>query len=560
MSKSKKYNATRLAVAFVASLMLPIAVLAYTEHYPLRVTLVGILLPLGVYLMFSALSSRSGRMVWAGFAFIFLSAFQIVLSYLFGNSVIASDMFLNLMTTNAGEASELLSNIYPSVIFVCIVYIPLLWIAARHLIHKVELKDAARRGLFTSGFAALIVGLVILNAGSEKPNTKEVMLNDVFPVNVCYNLGLSISEAHKINNYKTTSRDFSYGAWREKQAPRREVYVLVIGEASRAANWQLYGYSRKTNPRLAARRDFTLFNGVTTLSNTTHKSVPMMLSSISPAEHDMLYRRKGLPSLFNEAGFTTYFISNQSPQGAMVDYLAADSDHLIYMDSPRYDMQMVDKMNEVLKSDPSQKILFILHSYGSHFSYHQRYPREVARYMPDDDVAISKKNIEHIRNAYDNSILYTDYFLDAIMSSLQRHSDVCSAMFYCADHGEDLMDDKYKRFLHSSPYTTYYQLHVAALAWFSPAYAHYFADKVMAARLNASAAATTHSVFHTMADIASIRSEYVKPSVSLVSEQFDNSVSRCYVNDHNEAVALDKHIGIDVMQQGLFRQAGVAMP
>lgn len=285
-----------------------------------------------------------------------------------------------------------------------------------------------------------------------------------------------------------------------------------------------------------------------------------MLSSISPAEHDMLYRRKGLPSLFNEAGFTTYFISNQSPQGAMVDYLAADSDHLIYMDSPRYDMQMVDKMNEVLKSDPSQKILFILHSYGSHFSYHQRYPREVARYMPDDDVAISKKNIEHIRNAYDNSILYTDYFLDAIMSSLQRHSDVCSAMFYCADHGEDLMDDKYKRFLHSSPYTTYYQLHVAALAWFSPAYAHYFADKVMAARLNASAAATTHSVFHTMADIASIRSEYVKPSVSLVSEQFDNSVSRCYVNDHNEAVALDKHIGIDVMQQGLFRQAGVAMP
>ena len=38
-------------------------------------------------------------------------------------------------------------------------------------------------------------------------------------------------------------------------------------------------------------------------ADATHKSVPLILSSVSTEEHDQLYRRKGLPALFNEAGF-----------------------------------------------------------------------------------------------------------------------------------------------------------------------------------------------------------------------------------------------------------------
>ena len=130
MKNNIKHNAAVLAAAYVAALMLPVAVLAYTEKNPLWATVAGILLPLGAYTAFASLARRSGVMVWCGIFFIFLSAFQIVLSYLFGNSIIATDMFLNLVTTNPGEANELLSNIYPSVIAVCVVYIPLLWIAA----------------------------------------------------------------------------------------------------------------------------------------------------------------------------------------------------------------------------------------------------------------------------------------------------------------------------------------------------------------------------------------------------------------------------------------------
>lgn len=557
MSSRAKYNSKRLLLLFVWSVMLPVIVLAYTEYNSFWTTLTSLLLPFGFYTMFASLSNRSGRMVWLGFVFIFFSAFQLVLSYLFGNSVVASDMFLNLMTTNATEATELLRNIYPSVILVCLLYLPLLWYATQHLRHKVTIPASWRRNMFYTGGVALIAGCLSLWIGC-RGEVRKTLREDVFPINVGYNLGLSIAEAHRISHYAETSKDFEYHAHRDSIVAGREIYVLVIGEASRASNWQLYGYERPTNPKLSQRDDICLFRGVTTQSNTTHKSVPMMLSSVHTSQHDELYRRKGIPAIFNEVGFTTYFISNQMPQGAMIDLLAADADHVIYMDAPRYDEQMVEMMRDVIATNPAPKILFILHSYGSHFSYHQRYPRQFAIFRPDDDVAITHKNAATIRNAYDNSILYTDYFLDEVIRSLESLPDVCSAMFYCSDHGEDLFDDN-GRFLHSSPMATYQQLHVPALAWFSPRYTDYFEERVEAAKRNADAPATTHAVFHTLADIAAIVSPYLRRNVSLVNSGFDYEIPRLYLNDHNKAVLLDAEIGIDKDEMRLFRRAGIVL-
>lgn len=539
----------------VVSLMIPVIILTITEHNPLLVALTAILLPLGFYLLFSAASTRSGRMVWWGFPFIFLSAFQIVLSYLFGNSVIATDMFLNLTTTNPGEAGELLGNIYPSVIAVCVIYLPLLWFATEHLRRQITISTPLRQLFAKAGCASLVAGILtfLFIPTDEKLHT---LRDETFPVNACYNMGLAISESYKINHYEQSSAGFTFDARRSAVVPEREIYVLVIGEASRASNWQLYGYDRPTNPHLSTRNDLVIFRGITTQSNTTHKSVPLMLSSVHTSEHDELFRRTGLPALFNEAGFTTYFISNQAPQGAMIDFLADDADRLIYLDASNYDGQLVDVMLKALDNDSSDKLLFILHTYGSHFSYHQRYPREVATFLPDDDVAISPRNAEFIRNAYDNSILYTDQVLNDLIALLERE-DACSAMFYCADHGEDLFDTAKGRFLHSSPTTTYHQLHVASLAWFSPKYKSMFSPKTEAAASNAAAPATTYSVFHTMADIASIHSPYFNTKASLVSPDFDYSAPRLYLDDHNRAVPLDREIGIDDEQRAFFHRAGI---
>lgn len=82
--------------------------------------------------------------------------------------------------------------------------------------------------------------------------------------------------------FEHTSEDFTYHARRTAEASKREIYVYVIGEASRAANWQLYGYHRETNPCLTRTEGLVVFRNTVTQSNTTHKSVPLILSSVKP--------------------------------------------------------------------------------------------------------------------------------------------------------------------------------------------------------------------------------------------------------------------------------------
>lgn len=545
-----------LTIYFFVTLIVPNCVLANTEPYSIWTIEALILMPLGFYMMWSVALRRSGVMIWLAFPFIFFCAFQIVLLYLFGNSVIATDMFTNLLTTNPGEAGELLSNIYPSVVLVCAIYLPLLWLAAREIGHRRYISRTSRLNIGLTGAALFAVGALALWPAYRTSEERHVLRDEIFPINVIYNIGLSASEFRKTYNFRKTSANFTYEAERTAEAPGREIYVYIIGEASRAMNWQLYGYWRDTNPELSQTEGLALFRNVLTQSNTTHKSVPLLLSSVATGEHEELYRRKGLPALFEEAGFETWFISNQSPQGAMIDNLAHDAQHVTYIRSPRHDMQLLDQMRRSIEASRSQKLFFILHCYGSHFSYHQRYPREFARFRPDDDVAISAQNFGMIRNAYDNSIVYTDHFLAQTIRFLASLDDTSSALLYCADHGEDLLDDARGRFLHASPTTTAYQLYVASLAWFSDAYRTHFPAKAEAAAENAHAPATTHAMFHTMADMASIRGRFILPGVSLVSPDYDRSAPRRYLNDHNEAVPFAR-TGLDANDREVFRQFGI---
>lgn len=554
----KESVSRHLTAMFVTALMIPVGILVYTEKNPFWISVACTMISLGAYTLFASLARRSGVMVWLGLPLIFLSAFQIVQSYLFGNSVVAADMVLNLFTTNYGEAGELLSNIYPAIIAVMLLYIPLLWMATVHICKRVVLDNRQRRRMAVAGIATLLTGCIVLVCSAGK-DVRSIVRDERFPTNVFYNIGIAASEIHNISHYVESSKFFRYNASRQSVPTCKEVYVLIIGEASRAASWQTYGYERKTTPLLARRKDIVWFRNVLTQSNTTHKSVPMMLSSVHTSQHEELYRRSGILSLFNEAGFATYFISNQSPQGAMIDNLACEAQHVIYVDEPRLDIQLVEAMRQVLSTEQSEKIFFVLHTYGSHFSYHQRYPREFARFTPDDEVAISCKNASMLRNAYDNSICYTDHCINQVITALEALEGVATAMYYCADHGEDIFDGGKKRFLHSSPTVTYHQLHVASLAWFSDKYNEVYAHKVRAAHGNTNAPASTYSVFHTMADMADISSPYIEYGASLLSHHFDYGATRYYLNDHNQAVRLNAEIGIDSTERRLFLRHGIEL-
>lgn len=99
--------------------------------------------------------------------------------------------------------------------------------------------------------------------------------NQLYPVNVCYNLYLAFERDAASENYREASRNFRFDARSEHDAEAPEVYVMVVGETARAHNFSLYGYPRDTNPLLSKTPGIIAFPDATTQSNTTHKSVPM---------------------------------------------------------------------------------------------------------------------------------------------------------------------------------------------------------------------------------------------------------------------------------------------
>ena len=122
-------SARSLFFATIAVLALPNIALCFTERMSLMADITNVVLPTAAVWLLMTLNRCPGKMVWWLFILVFFAAFQLVLLYLFGHSIIAVDMFLNVVTTNPGEAFELLDNLIPAVFGVVIVYVPLLIMA-----------------------------------------------------------------------------------------------------------------------------------------------------------------------------------------------------------------------------------------------------------------------------------------------------------------------------------------------------------------------------------------------------------------------------------------------
>jgi hypothetical protein len=107
-----------IATLYAVVMMIPNVLLLYTERYPFSEAMVALLIPAAFYVLWAAMLRKPGLPMLISLPLMVLGAFQIVLLYLFGGSIIAVDMFTNLFTTNASEAGELLVNLWPAILFV----------------------------------------------------------------------------------------------------------------------------------------------------------------------------------------------------------------------------------------------------------------------------------------------------------------------------------------------------------------------------------------------------------------------------------------------------------
>ena len=552
----------QLFFLFIIVLAIPNVALFFTEQMPLLVRICNIILPVSVYWMVMTLSRKPGKIIWILFPFVFFAAFQLVLLYLFGQSIIAVDMFLNLLTTNSGEAMELLDNLLPAVIGVFVVYLPTLALGIVSITGNKKLDQyfiyRQRR------YARMTMGVgVILTALCYADHEDYALKLDMYPVNVCYNLTLAIERAGETAGYQESSKEFTFGAQATHDKDEAEIYVLVVGETARACNFGLYGYERNTTPLLDKTEGLVAFTDVLTQSNTTHKSVPMLLSGASAENYNRIYREKGIITAFKEAGFHTAFFSNQRPNHSFIDFFGMEADEwkFIKEDAPEETNISDDELLKLVDkqlNDGHRKLFIVLHMYGSHFNYKERYPESMSVFKPDNLTDAKYENKEYLMNAYDNTIRYTDGFLASLITLLQKTNSF-SAMLYTSDHGEDIFDDNRKLFLHASPVPSYYQLHVPFLIWLSKTYREKNVQVHEAILQNREKpVAGNASVFHTMLNLAGVQTPYRADSLSVANRQYLIR-PRYYLNDHNLPKSLDK-IGLKKEDIEQFRRNNLVFP
>lgn len=350
----------------------------------------------------------------------------------------------------------------------------------------------------------------------EEKNSLLQDFKQTYPLGIMVSLYDLYQEQSKINKAFAKNQQFSFNATAISNTQDKQLVVLVIGETSRRANWQLNGYARNTNPLLSKQANVVNFTDMLGISNATRNSIPMMLTR-KPAENVNNYdfAEKSIISAFKEAGFHTYWLSTQQKFGAFdtsTSVYAKEADEVMFLNKTNYNSQgdtdeVVLPVFEHILDNKDQKVFIVIHILGSHFNYAHRYPPAFDSFKPSlNDLQHyslqDSKYKQQLINSYDNSTVYTDYVLNELIEQLKMKTDTESFLLYSSDHGEDLFDNDCNKSGHGN--MTAYNFEIASFAWYSDHFARNNADKIYNLRAHTNQKVNQTSIFPSLIDAASI--------------------------------------------------------
>lgn len=368
-----------------------------------------------------------------------------------------------------------------------------------------------------------------------------VLLNDTRP----FGLGMIVynfwSERHYLTQLATKNTHFQFHTKQQKTTNTPQIFIMVIGESSRYDRWSLNGYRRDTNPLLSKIDNLTPLSNVVTAVSATRLSVPIIISR-KPATHSLQagFSEKSFLSAFKEAGFKTFWLSNQMSFGQFdtpVSVFAKEADVLQFInfggftDHSSFDEALLTPLERAI-NDPSPKKLIVLHTLGNHWNYSHRYPKEFDKWKPSlfgvNNPAYTDIKIKpQLNNSYDNSILYTDWFLSEVINRLQN-TKLLSSLIYVSDHGQTLYDGSCNLAFHG--HNTQYEFHIPVFVWVSDLYKSTFPKKVEQLVQHQHAPLSTENMFHSFVDMADIQYPKQRLEWSLFNTQLTHH--KRYVDSH----------------------------
>ncbi|RUM94688.1 MAG: phosphoethanolamine transferase [Thiothrix sp.] len=389
------------------------------------------------------------------------------------NVIIDTDMIRNILLTDAAESRDLLN-------YRLLIYVLILGIFPAIYIYKLNIYYGSVAQELVAKIKVIALGLLLMIATTTPLGgfyasffrEHKILRYYTNPLTYIYSYGKYLTE--KFSDPSESVTPLGINARRSATDVERELVILVVGETARSDRFSLNGYKRRTNPLLEKEEVYS-FSNVSSCGTSTAISVPCMFSKYN--RHQFSNKKakhtENLLDVLNHAGVHVLWRDNNSSSKGVADRVTYENfkskENNPVCDTECRDEGMLAGLQDYIGQQTNGDILIVLHQMGNHGpGYYKRYPKSFEKYRPVCKTnQLDECSKEEINNAYDNAILYTDYFLSKVIGLLKKNSNEFeTVMIYMSDHGESLGEKGL--YLHGLPYfaAPRAQTHVPAVFWF----------------------------------------------------------------------------------------------
>ena len=465
---------------------------------------------------------------------VLVAAFNTHFMWQYG-AVIDPTMLANVVHTDAREVRDLLSF---SLLFTVLLVagVPLWWIWRRPLRTRHWLAQTGRNagGVVLGLLVVVLITLLTYQSLASLMRNHKSLRYMINPLNSVYAATRLAADQlpQQVRTLQPVGEDAQLGASYAQQA-RPPLLLLVVGETARAQNWGLSGYARPTTPALArwqAQGDLVNFSQVQSCGTNTQVSVPCLFSPLTREQGgDKTAVHESLLDALQRAGLAVLWLDNQSGcKGVCARVPNASTRELqlpgLCEGGECFDEAMLHGLDERIAAlDPERRargVVLVMHQMGSHGpAYYKRTPANRKPFLPEcSSNTLSDCAPDQLVNAYDNTIAYTDHFLDQTLTWLQQRAAEGThdtGLIYLSDHGESLGENGL--YLHGVPYAfaPQQQTHVPMVTWLSPGLQQRTGVRSDCLRARADQALSHDNLFHSVLGLMDVTTQVYQPELDL---------------------------------------------
>lgn len=317
------------------------------------------------------------------------------------------------------------------------------------------------------------------------------------------------------------------------QQSEKPIVILHIGESVRSDHMSLYGYSRLTTPFLDSLANLVVFRDCISAESTTDRALMVMLTNgrrdfIGTQDKRFYPTSPAIAEFFADCHFNcASFWGPGILTGPQHAFFTKEVEFFTRSIPDNYEhlghkgkVQLPQIKDFIDKTDAP--LFLMLNNRGSHLNFdafeQDKAPfRPVRIPQPHDEPLTNPEHADNFRNAYDNTIHYTDEYIKELFSLLAGKPFL---YVYVSDHGEYVGDEGYfgRGTAPRSIYHKSYACQVPFLVYASPELENlhpHFKEAMSQLRRHQQLSVGHEHLFHTLLGFFNIKTPYYMPELDL---------------------------------------------